>query len=97
MATKTARKTRTTTSRTSAKAAARTTTKRSSAKRDLVQREGAGAYAKRTASGRFKEMDDIGRSQRADRTRKAKTTVRSGYGDQGDQNTSAKSAKRTRR
>jgi hypothetical protein len=42
-------------------------------------------YVKRTASGRFKESDDVGRSQKADRARMAKTVVKSGYGDQGDQ------------
>lgn len=54
-------------------------------KRDLVRRPKASAYAKRTARGRFKEMDDVGRSQKADKPRKAKKTVRSGYGDQGDE------------
>ena len=33
-------------------------------KRDLMRRPKASAYAKRTARGRFKEMDDVGRSQR---------------------------------
>lgn len=64
-------------------------------KRDLVRRPGASAYAKRTARGRFKEMDDVGRSQTADKPRKAKKKVRSGYGDQGD--APRKSARRTRR
>ena len=61
-------------------------TKRSrpAAKRDLVRRPKSSAYTKRTASGRFKEMDDVGRSQKADKPRKAKKKVRSGYGDQGD-------------
>jgi hypothetical protein len=54
-------------------------------KRDLVRRPKASAYAKRTTRGRFKETDDVGRSQKADKPRKAKRTVRSGYGDQGDQ------------
>lgn len=54
------------------------------AKRDLVRRPKGSAYAKRTASGRFKEMDDVGRAQKADKPRKAKKTVRSGYGDRGD-------------
>ena len=70
----------------------RTASKRSSAKRsrpaakrDLVRRPKASAYAKRTARGRFKEMDDVGRSQKADRPRKAKRSVSSGYGDQGDE------------
>ena len=69
-----------------AKKSQRRTTKRSrpAGKRDLVRRPKAGAYAKRTARGRFKEMDDVGRSQKTDKRRKAKKTVRSGYGDQGD-------------
>jgi hypothetical protein len=50
---------------------------------------------KRTARGRFKEMDDVGRSEKADKARKAKKKVRSGYGDQGDER--PKSGRRTRR
>ena len=69
--------------------------KRSPAKRDLVKRKTASAYAKRTAKGKFKEMDDVGRSQKADRPRKAKRKVKSGYGDQGDQK--KRVAKKTRR
>ena len=60
-------------------------TNRPGGKRDLVRRPKASAYAKRTARGRFKEMDDVGRSQKVDKPRKAKKRVRSGYGDQGDQ------------
>jgi hypothetical protein len=63
---------------------AKKTAKRSAAKRDLVSRKKASAYAKRTVRGRFKEMDDVGRSQKADRPRKARRAVKSGYGDQGD-------------
>ena len=73
---------------------AKKTQKRSSAKRsrpagkrDLIRRPKAGSYAKRTVRGRFKEMDDVGRSQKADKPRKAKRAVRSGYGDQGDRST----------
>ena len=59
--------------------------KRSSQKRDLVRKKkGGAAYAKRGARGRFKEMDDVGRSQKTDRKRKAKKKVKSGYGDRGD-------------
>lgn len=61
------------------------TSPRASAKRGLVRTPDASAYAKRSASGQFREMDDVGRSQRADRTRAATTTVTAGYGDQGDQ------------
>jgi hypothetical protein len=68
---------------------------RPAAKRDLVRRPKASAYAKRTARGRFKEMDDVGSSQKAAKARKAKKKVRSGYGDQGDER--PKSARRTRR
>jgi hypothetical protein len=68
---------------------------RPSRKRDLVRRPQASVYAKRTARGRFKEMDDVGRSQKADKARKAKKKVRSGYGDQGDER--PRSPRRTRR
>jgi hypothetical protein len=61
-------------------------TKRSrpTGKRDLIRRPKVSAYAKRTAHGRFKEIDDVGRSQQVDKPRTAKKRVRSGYGDQGD-------------
>jgi hypothetical protein len=62
----------------------RTTGAARSEKRDLVRRPKASSYAKRTSSGRFREMDDVGRSQTGDKSRKAKRRVRSGYGDQGD-------------
>ena len=38
----------------------------------------------RTPSGRFREVDETGRSLKVDRRTKAKTTVKSGYGDRGD-------------
>jgi hypothetical protein len=68
------------------KAQSRRQTKRArpAGKRDLVRRPKASAYAKRGAKGRFKEMDDVGRSQKADKPRKARTTARSGFGDRGD-------------
>jgi hypothetical protein len=56
---------------------------RAAGKRDLV-RSKSSSYAKRTAKGRFKEMDAVGRSQKADKPKKAKKSVRGGYGDQGD-------------
>ena len=68
---------------------------RSAGQRDLVRRPKASSYAKRTSRGRFKEMDDVGRSQKADKPRKAKRTVRSGYGDQGDER--PRNRRRTRR
>jgi hypothetical protein len=71
------------------------TKSRAAGKRDLVSRPKASSYAKRTAAGRFKEMDDVGRSQKADKPRKAKKAVRSGYGDRGDERPrAARKAKR---
>jgi hypothetical protein len=58
--------------------------KRSSAKRDLVKTPGAARYTKRTSRGRFKDADDVGRSQARDRRTPARKKVKSGYGDQGD-------------
>jgi hypothetical protein len=57
---------------------------RSPGKRDLVKSRTATLFAKRTRSGRFREMDEVGRSLGTDRRRRAKTKVRSGYGDRGD-------------
>ena len=58
--------------------------RRSSQKRETIRTNSSTLYGKRTARGRFKEMDEKGRSLKADRRRKAKTKVRSGYGDRGD-------------
>ncbi|MBY0494658.1 MAG: hypothetical protein K2Y23_10615 [Cyanobacteria bacterium] len=58
--------------------------KRSSGKRDLVKGKNATMFAKRSAKGRFKEIDEVGRSQKADRRTKAKRKAKSGYGDRGD-------------
>jgi hypothetical protein len=35
-------------------------------------------------AGRFKEMDERGRSLKSDRRQRSKTKRRSGYGDRGD-------------
>jgi hypothetical protein len=67
-----------------AKRAAKKTSSRSPQKRDLVKGRSR-SYAKRTAKGQFKEMDDVGRSQASDRRKKAKRKVKRGYGDRGDQ------------
>ena len=64
--------------------------KRSTSKRERLSTRTSTQYTKRTAKGRFKEMDEVGRSQTTDRRRKAKKTVRAGFGDQGDQRRSRK-------
>ena len=73
-------------------AAGRKTTKRSTdrrakrgtGKRETLKTKTATLYARRTSTGRFKEMDEKGRSLKADRRTKAKTKSKSGYGDRGD-------------
>lgn len=54
--------------------------KRPAGKRDLVKSK-IPRYAKRTAKGRFKEIDNVGRSQTANRRTKAKKKAKSGFGD----------------
>jgi hypothetical protein len=70
-----------------AKKTARKTAKtatRTSGRRELLNTGTDARYAKRTTGGRFADMDDVGRSQKADKAKKAKTIVASGFGDQGD-------------
>ena len=64
--------------------ARKSSAKKSSAKRTRVSNRAGSFYAKRKSSGRFKEMDEQGRSQKVDRRKKAKKKAKSGYGDQGD-------------
>ena len=59
-------------------------TRRRRGKRDTVKGKNATFYAKRTSRGRFTEMDEQGRSLKADRRTRAKTRTKSGYGDRGD-------------
>jgi hypothetical protein len=72
-------------------AAARKTAKRKSpkrkaaAKRELIAPRGDKRYVRRDAKGRIKESVDVGRSLSADRRRKAKTVVKAGQGDRGDE------------
>lgn len=66
------------------------------AKRELITpHKGDSRYAKRTAGGQFKEMDDVGRSQKADKARTAKKTAKPGLGDQGDQKKKSSSKKKS--
>jgi hypothetical protein len=53
-------------------------------KRELIDTGTDKRYVRRDEQGRFEESDDVGRSLSQDRKRKAKTTVKAGYGDQGD-------------
>ena len=58
--------------------------KRGSGKRELIKPNGDARFVRRDAKGRIKESDDVGRSLKQDRARKAKTKVKSGQGDKGD-------------
>ena len=79
-----------------AKKATKKNAKRASAKRELINTGTDARYVKRAADGSFKESDDVGRSQRADRSRRAKKTVKAGYGDHGDQKRAVKRAAKKR-
>ena len=54
-------------------------------KRELIDTGRDKRYVRRTEKGQFKESDDVGRSLSQDVRRKAKTVVKSGQGDKGDQ------------
>jgi hypothetical protein len=72
---------------TTKKVAARKTAKKSaknSSKRELISPNRDARFVRRDGAGQFKESDDVGRSQQADRRKKAKRAVKSGDGDKGD-------------
>jgi hypothetical protein len=54
-------------------------------KRELIDTGTDKRYVRRVEGGTFSESDDVGKSLTADRRTKAKTTVKSGQGDRGDQ------------
>jgi hypothetical protein len=58
--------------------------RQSAAKRELINTGTDKRYVRRTASGQFKESDDVGRSLAQDRQRKATTRAKKGQGDRGD-------------
>jgi len=64
--------------------------KGSTSKRERLKTPTGTHFAKRTAKGQFKELDEVGRSLSADRRTSAKKTVKSGYGDQGDRKRSSR-------
>ena len=84
------------TAKTAVKKTAKATRTRRADKRELNDTGRDTRYAKRDGQGQWTEMDDTGQSQRADRARKATTTVSAGYGDQGDQRRVVKRAGKKR-
>ena len=59
--------------------------KNGNGKRELVDTGSDKRYVRRDDKGQFKESDDQGRSLSRDVKQHAKTTVKSGQGDRGDQ------------
>jgi hypothetical protein len=59
-------------------------TKHDTSRRERLDTPTGSHFAKRTTKGRFKEMDNVGRSSTGDSRTKAKRAVTSGHGDQGD-------------
>jgi len=60
-------------------------TKKSSSERELIDTGTDKRYVRRDPKGQFKESDDQGKSLAQDVKHKAKTKVKSGQGDRGDQ------------
>ena len=58
--------------------------KKGSSKRELIDTGTDKRYVRRGEKGRFKEVDDVGRSLSQDIRRQAKTEAPEGQGDRGD-------------
>jgi hypothetical protein len=59
--------------------------KKHSSERELIDTGRDKRYVRRDEQGRFEESDDVGRSLAQDVKRHAKTEVKPGQGDRGDQ------------
>lgn len=62
-----------------------TAKKTAPAKRTLIAPNGDKRFIRRDEKGRIKESDDVGKSLAADVRKPAKTVVKPGQGDKGDQ------------
>jgi hypothetical protein len=60
------------------------TRRRTAATRELIDTGTDNRYVRRNAKREFHESDDVGRSLRQDRRKKAKTVVMAGQGDKRD-------------
>ena len=59
--------------------------KKHHSERELIDTGRDKRYVRRDENGRFEEVEDVGRSLSQDVRKHAKTTVRPGQGDRGDQ------------
>ncbi len=66
-----------------------------SGKRELIVPRGDKRYVRRDAEGRITESDDQSKSLARDVQQSAKTKVKPGYGDQGDQSKGKSTAKKS--
>ena len=57
---------------------------RKSGARERISPRGDTRFVRRDPNGQFNESDDAGKSLAVDRRKKAKTKVKSGFGDRGD-------------
>ena len=64
---------------------ARKTSSKTSKRTLIAPRKRGKRYVRRNPQGQFKKEVTVGRSLAADRRRNAKTTVKKGQGDRGDQ------------
>ena len=68
-----------------AKSTTKTAAKKATGERSTIAPNGDKRYIRRDEKGRIKESDDQGKSLSKDVKRTAKTKVKPGYGDKGDQ------------
>ncbi len=68
-----------------AKSTKKSDAKKSTSKRTLIAPKGDKRYIRRDEKGRFKESDDVGKSLSKDVKQTAKTKIKAGRGDKGDQ------------
>ena len=59
-------------------------TTRKAAKRELINTGSDKRFVRRSAAGRFKESDDVGKAAAADQRKQARTKAKRGQGDKGD-------------
>ena len=69
-------------------------TSKGTGKRTLIEPKGDKRYIRRDSKGRITESDDQGKSLSQDVKKSAKTKVKPGYGDKGDQATKKPTSKK---
>jgi hypothetical protein len=79
----------------SAAAPKKAAAKKSTEKRELIEPNGDKRYIKRNEDGTIRESDDVSKSLSQDVKKRAKKTVASGHGDQGDGPQKKSAAKKT--